>query len=386
MSTRQMIQLWRHARQVEEPFYLATVVYVEGSAYAKPGSRMLVTASGKRCGMISGGCLEADIVRRIAWLTANGPCIQTYRSQFEEDEPDVGGTGCGGTIWIVLQSSADAEPVLMALADALDEEKSSVVVMWLSGPNIGTTNVFTEGEMDNRAHEALSSGQVIMPSPPNDSSLPDWIMMPVTPPPHLFLFGAGDDVLPVIRFAEELGWKCTVADRRAHLLSRSRFPESVELRRLDYVRGDDGHVCSVAEQDRALHLSQDALVVLLTHSFEQDCVLLKALLPQKLNYLGILGPVHRTNRVLCTISQELTNKDGEWLKRLHAPVGLPIGSGDAATIALSIVAEIQSELHGKQVTVLDKPLAGNKLSRKDPLHVLSCLPSPTETPKSSRCG
>ena len=33
MSTRQMIQLWRHARQVEEPFYLATVVFAEGSAF-----------------------------------------------------------------------------------------------------------------------------------------------------------------------------------------------------------------------------------------------------------------------------------------------------------------------------------------------------------------
>jgi xanthine dehydrogenase accessory factor len=52
--------------------------------------------------MISGGCLEADIVRGIAWLTANGPCIQTYRSQFEEDETDAGGTGCGGTVWIML--------------------------------------------------------------------------------------------------------------------------------------------------------------------------------------------------------------------------------------------------------------------------------------------
>jgi hypothetical protein len=83
----------------------------------------------------------------------------------------------------------------MALADALEQEKSSVVITWLRGAKIGTTNVVTEGEMDNRALEALSSGQVLMPSPPNDSSLPDWIMMPVTPLPHLFLFGAGDDVL-----------------------------------------------------------------------------------------------------------------------------------------------------------------------------------------------
>jgi hypothetical protein len=54
-----------------------------------------------------------------------------------------------------------------------------------------------------------------------------------------------------------------------------------------------------------------------------------------------------------------------------APVGLPIGSGDAATIALSIVAEIQSEFHGKQVTVLDKrQRAGNKLPEK--IHFSVC--------------
>lgn len=319
MSSRQMIQLWRHARKAGESFYLATVVYVEGSAYAKPGARMLVTASGKRCGMISGGCLEADIVRKIAWLTANGPCISTYRSQFEEDEPDVRGTGCGGTVWIMLQPAADAEPVLMALADALEDGKSSVVITMLNSANIGMTNVLTEGQMNNTAHESLSSGRVMMPLRQNDSSLPDWIMMPILPPPHLFLFGAGDDTLPVVRFAEELGWRCTLADGRAHLLNRSRFPESVELCRLDYIRGDHGRVCSVAEPD-TLRLPQGALAVLLTHSFEQDCALLKMLLPQELKYLGILGPIHRTNRVLCTMSPDLTNKDGELLKRLHAPV------------------------------------------------------------------
>jgi xanthine/CO dehydrogenase XdhC/CoxF family maturation factor len=112
------------------------------------------------------------------------------------------------------------------------------------------------------------------------------------------------------------------------------------------------------------------------HSFEQDCILLKALHPQKLKYLGILGPMHRTNHVLFTTPQELTNKDGEWLERLHAPVGLPIGSGDAATIALSIVAEIQSELHGKQVMVLDKrQRAGNKLPEKNTIVGLPSLPS-----------
>jgi xanthine/CO dehydrogenase XdhC/CoxF family maturation factor len=33
--------------------------------------------------------------------------------------------------------------------------------------------------------------------------------------------------------------------------------------------------------------------------------------------------------------------------RLHAPVGLALGGRDPASIALAIVAQIQSHLHGK---------------------------------------
>ncbi|MCA2980905.1 MAG: XdhC family protein, partial [Myxococcaceae bacterium] len=37
---------------------LATVIAVRGSAYRRPGARMLVTSEGWRAGSLSGGCLE----------------------------------------------------------------------------------------------------------------------------------------------------------------------------------------------------------------------------------------------------------------------------------------------------------------------------------------
>lgn len=43
---------------------LATVVHLEGSAYRRPGARMLVTEDGKLTGAISGGCLEGDALRK----------------------------------------------------------------------------------------------------------------------------------------------------------------------------------------------------------------------------------------------------------------------------------------------------------------------------------
>ena len=45
---------------------LATVVHVTGSAYRRPGARMLILPDGRRIGSISGGCLEGDVARKAA--------------------------------------------------------------------------------------------------------------------------------------------------------------------------------------------------------------------------------------------------------------------------------------------------------------------------------
>ena len=55
------------------PLFLATVVDTEGPSYRRIGARLLVGEHGRLAGSISGGCLERDLVRRIAWLSENGP-------------------------------------------------------------------------------------------------------------------------------------------------------------------------------------------------------------------------------------------------------------------------------------------------------------------------
>ena len=39
----------------------AFVIATQGSTYRKPGALMLLSASGARCGLLSGGCLEGDL-------------------------------------------------------------------------------------------------------------------------------------------------------------------------------------------------------------------------------------------------------------------------------------------------------------------------------------
>lgn len=43
---------------------MATVVKVEGSAYRRPGARMLVLPLGQSVGTISGGCLETEVCKK----------------------------------------------------------------------------------------------------------------------------------------------------------------------------------------------------------------------------------------------------------------------------------------------------------------------------------
>ena len=83
---------------------LATVVEVEGSAYRRPGARMLVADDGQLTGAISGGCLEGDARQRARQaLVRRQPALVTYDTS-DEDDPRHGlGPGCQGVVRILLE-------------------------------------------------------------------------------------------------------------------------------------------------------------------------------------------------------------------------------------------------------------------------------------------
>lgn len=169
--------------------------------------------------------------------------------------------------------------------------------------------------------------------------------MPIKPAPSVTVFGAGNDAQPLVRFAAEVGWRVTVADGRNHLLTRSRFPEADALRLLSYAAGDDQSGGGLALTNAAA-LKRSRCCVILTHSYEQDRALLHELLSAKLEYLVILGPLHRTERLVNAIASSLGMTPAECLRHLNAPVGLDLGSDDPAVIALSIISEMQAALSG----------------------------------------
>lgn len=144
----------------------------------------------------------------------------------------------------------------------------------------------------------------------------------IRPPRTVAVFGGGSDVEPVLRLAEQLGWQTT------------RFAASE--------RAFDG--CAF-----------DAAIVM-THNFLHDVELLELLLPSAIPYVGVLGPKRRGEELAASLGDAARAHIG----RLRTPIGLDLGGDTPEEIALSIVAEIQSVLHGRDA----RALAG----REAPIH------------------
>src|SRR5690348_6998769 len=98
----------------DEPCALATVINVEGSGYRKPGARLLLTLHGASWGMVSGGCLESDVMNHARRALQSGrPLIVRYDSTSHDDIVFGTGLGCNGIIDVLI------EPVTQEFREAL---------------------------------------------------------------------------------------------------------------------------------------------------------------------------------------------------------------------------------------------------------------------------
>lgn len=341
-----VLTLWHESCRSGEDYVLATIVAVEGSSYRKSGARMLITKSGKRAGTISGGCLEAEVTTKAWWHTENGPVVKRYSTSFDiDDDAPPYGLGCGGTVYVLLERKETAEHLLQALYSAFQQRVPLGVATIIEGAAAGA-HVFTGekalpgialssaqgSELGGLAAQSLQERHSIGCISISRSQESIQVFAEYIPArTGLFIFGAGDDVRPLAAQARTLDWHVSVLDGRSHLATRERFPEA--------------DVITVLKTKELPVLRESDAVVLMTHSYEQDLFLLTRLLQMPLGYLGILGPRHRTNHLLDRIAEELRGSREAYLEKLHSPTGLDLGADTPASIALSIVAEIQANLH-----------------------------------------
>jgi xanthine dehydrogenase accessory factor len=348
----QILPLWRELEQTGIDYVLATVVTVEGSSYRRPGAQMLLAQDGRRAGTVSGGCLEAEVARRAWWLAASGPVVERYSTAEDDDERPYG-SGCGGVVHILLERKVTAGPLLALLESAYLTRIPIGIATALEGTNTGARAL--GGLPGERNHNALPALQQMAEAALENlasfvriieiDGIPVRVLAEFRPPrSSLWIFGGGDDAKPVSHLAHNLGWYVAIADGRSHLATHQRFPAAEDLRVLD--------ISKLPERARPfLPLRVTDAAVVMTHSFEQDSRILASILALdfSLSYLGVLGPQRRTRELLAEAARLLQMPDtlgqvDRWLATMNAPTGLDLGADTPATIALSIVAEVQKSL------------------------------------------
>ena len=132
LDRRKIVELWRSGM----PGSLVTLVRVEGSSYRQPGARLIVVSDPPvYAGTISGGCLEADIVRKSHWRTRNGAVIERYAMEFDDTSEIPFGLGCGGTVDVLFEAlqTPEAEALLRALEQSLKGVAARVVTFSAAG-------------------------------------------------------------------------------------------------------------------------------------------------------------------------------------------------------------------------------------------------------------
>jgi xanthine/CO dehydrogenase XdhC/CoxF family maturation factor len=356
-----ILQEWRRLGVAADAAVLATVVHVRGSSYRRPGARMLLLPNGRRIGTISGGCLEGDVARKAAWWTSQG--LGVVRT-FDNSAPDVAwefGLGCNGVISILLERVASPsvrESLEFIEAHQIAETPCAIATV-IRSRDTSPWRIGDRGFRDanGEAGGTLAGSRLaadvadamrvtleeetgrLFHSPEADVFI-EWIGLPQ----RLVVFGGGLDVVPLARMAAILGWRVTVVDAHSGPASSGRFP-GVE-RVIPLPDGDDLS---------SLGINERAAVVLMTHNYPRDRALLPRILECHPRYLGLLGPHHRAESLFRDAGVEPGSCE------IHAPVGLDLGADHPETIALSIVAEIQSVLAGRA--------AGSLRRRHGSLHV-----------------
>lgn len=153
----------------------------------------------------------------------------------------------------------------------------------------------------------------------------------IAPPTPLVIFGAGYDVIPVVRFARQTGFHTTVVETHPRAATQQRFAHA------------DSIVTAKPDALPLGLLDENTVALVMTHNIQTDTELVKHLAPSAVRYLGVLGPKTRTERIL----NELPDLPRDKRERIHAPVGLDIGAEGAEEIALAIIAEVRATLTGR---------------------------------------
>jgi xanthine dehydrogenase accessory factor len=153
------------------------------------------------------------------------------------------------------------------------------------------------------------------------------LVEPVLPQPTVFILGAGHIGFAVSRMAKMVGFRVVVIDERPAYANKERFPDA-----------DQVHVDDPSGMIPKLNINRAGYLVIACRGHLEDQEALAAALKTPACYIGMLGSKKKVKTVFANLVQQGVLEEA--LKKVHAPIGIPIATDTPEEIAVSIIAEI----------------------------------------------
>jgi xanthine dehydrogenase accessory factor len=148
------------------------------------------------------------------------------------------------------------------------------------------------------------------------------------PIPRLMIFGGGHVGQAISKLASATSlFHTVVIDDRKEFATRDKHPGADEVIHTDRTFTD-----SLPEVDSETYL------LILTRCHATDKLLVRKYIDAPAAYIGLIGSEAKIRQFTRELEEE--GISAERFRRIHAPVGIPIGGKNPAEIAISVLAEI----------------------------------------------
>jgi len=296
----------------DKQVWLCTIVGTYGSA-PRPIGSIFATNGVARAGSISGGCLEDEFIDMLAQgKISQGVSLFDYGTHIGA-EGQVYELPCGGTIRLLIESVSCDANTLDAYGLWLDWKRQNVAYFRQIHISTGVWELQRQGVPPKL--EVLLKDEVIT--------------LYYSQAWNVLLLGISQVSLHVANLARMAGYMVQICDTREELKGSWQYYDE---------QGMD--ICwQSPDQFVEQHANAYSVILALAHTPKIDDLGLMAALESNAFYIGAMGSKRTTASRI-----ERLRRIGEFgdadIARLHAPIGLDIGSKTPAEIAISIMAEV----------------------------------------------
>ncbi len=310
---------WRTVHQAlrdGQRVFLALVVDNTRHSPGTRGARMLVREDGTVVGTIGGGVMEFSLVERARNLVRqDAPLAERHTLYHRPSGPgERSGMICAGSqtnVYYLCRPEADREVVEAFLQTAETDEDAALQM----GP-AGMTLCRPSGLPAGQPGRFRVEGE-------------DWSYLErLFNPRRLAVLGGGHCGLALSRQMHHLGYDVFLFDTRPGLETLERNTWAKEIRCLDDYRAAGALIAH----------PESTPVVVMTTNVTSDVRALLGVVEGPFPFVGVMGSPAKIARILSSLEAE--GVPAALRQRIHAPVGLPIGSNTPEEIAVSIAAQL----------------------------------------------